>query len=180
MLVQPCRKALHTTVKVASAVPLTLMKQAPLRTIKSTARCTRRAPPNISRSRAKLVSAPAEAFEMQPGPAAAVTMEATGAIAERLTATNGSAPQHRALLRGAAAQLQDAWGNAVAQAGVRVQLSLQWPPEGAPGESRAVILSVSCAACSFQAPLEYGECPEHEAEVVQLFLSSCFRHCPAS
>ena len=102
------------------------------------------------------MSDPAEVFELQPGPAAAVTMAATGAIAERLTATNGSAPQQRALLRGAAAQLQDAWGNAVAQAGVRVQISLQWPPEGPPGTSRAVVLSVPCPACSYQAPESVG------------------------
>ena len=118
----------------------------------STAQFTEMSPTHISRSRAKFVSAPAEVFELQPGPAAAVTMEAMGAIAERLTATNGSAPQQRALLRGAAAQLQDTWGNAVAQAGVRVQLSLQWPPEGPPGKSRGAMLSVVCTACSFQAP----------------------------
>ena len=97
------------------------------------------------------MGAPAETFELQPGPAAAVTVEATSAIAERLTATNGGAQQQRALLRGAAAQLQDAWGNAVAQAGMRVQLSLQWPPEGPPGTSRAVALMVPCTACSSQA-----------------------------
>ena len=117
---------------------------------------------------------------MQPGPAAAVTMEATGAIAERLTATNGSAPPHRALLRGAAAQLQDAWGNAVAQAGVRVQLSLQWLPEGPPGQSRAVMRSVPYTACASQAPLVYKKCPEQKALGFQFLLGSCVRHCPAS
>ncbi len=110
------------------------------------------------------MSAPAEAFELQPGPAAAVSMEATGAIAERLTATNGGAPQQRALLRGVAAQLQDAWGNAVAQAGMRVQLSLQWPPEGPPGMSRAVMLSAPCQPCSSQA-LGVWEVPKRNAVV---------------
>ena len=85
---------------------------------------------------------------MQPGPAAAVTMEATGAIAERLTATNGSAPQHRALLRSAGGTAAGHMGQCSGTGG---RASAAQPAVAARGAPRSVkSCDAVCAMYGFQ------------------------------
>jgi len=62
----------------------------------------------------------------------------------RPAATNGADVGGRRLLRAAALQLRDAFGNAAAAAGVRVRVGLRWPG-GAEGEAPWVLLVLSRA-----------------------------------
>ncbi len=66
---------------------------------------------------------------MTAGPPVALALDPPPPRA-RPAATNGADAGGRRLLRAAALQLRDAFGNATAARGVRVRLGLRWPGGG--------------------------------------------------
>jgi hypothetical protein len=100
----------------------------------------------MARREAELRSATAQ-FEVAAGPPVAVAVEAEGAAPERCAVTNGAPPRGRLLVRGAAAQLLDAHGNAAGGRGVEVRfrLLLDGTPAGAGWEAPELVVAEGAA-----------------------------------
>lgn len=81
-----------------------------------------------------MVRSPTVRFDVLAGPPSTLTVEAPTAVPESMAVTNSSALKQRILVRGAAVQLLDEYGNASALAGISVRCRLR-PPGGVPPSS---------------------------------------------